>query len=67
MLPSQIQSLNFSQMEAVSSRMDDERPDSQSPLLTTLYKLKSYHKAGLHNEQNFGHLFRHYNMQKESG
>jgi hypothetical protein len=65
--PSQIWSSNFSQMEAVSSRMDDERPDSQSPLLTTLYRLKPYRKAGLHNKQNFGHWFRNYDLQRENG
>jgi hypothetical protein len=54
-------------MEVVSFRMDDERMDSQSPLLTMLYRLKPYHKAGLHKEQNFGQLFRHYDMQRENG
>jgi hypothetical protein len=66
MVSSQIQSSNFSQMEAVSSRMDDERPNLQSPLLTMLYRLKPYHKAGLYNELNFGHWSRHYDIQMES-
>jgi hypothetical protein len=38
----------------------------QSPLLITSYRLKPYHKEGPHNELNFGHWSRHYNMQRES-
>jgi hypothetical protein len=44
-----------------------QNPDLQSPMLTTSYRLKPYHKAVLHNELNFGHWSRHYEMQRESG
>jgi hypothetical protein len=68
MFTSQIQSLNFSQIEAASSRTDNKKPDSQSPLLTTLYNvIQPYNKAALHNELNFGSWSRHYDMQRESG
>jgi hypothetical protein len=46
---------------------DSKKLSSPSPLLTTSYRLKPYHKDGLHNELNFGHWSRHYNMQRESG
>jgi hypothetical protein len=61
MFPSKIQSSNSSQTGA------DEKPDSQSPLIMTSYRLKPYHKDGLQNELNFGHWSRHYDMQRESG
>jgi hypothetical protein len=48
-------------MEAALSKADGEKPGSQSPLL------KPYHKDGLHNELNFGHWSRHYDMQRVSG
>jgi hypothetical protein len=67
MLPYQIHTLNSSWMEAALSRADGKRPGSQSPLLRTSYRLKPYHKDGLHRELNFGHWSRNYNMQRESG
>jgi hypothetical protein len=54
-------------MEEALSRADGERLGSQSPLLTTSYRLKLSNKDGLQNELNFGDWFRHYDMQRESG
>jgi hypothetical protein len=52
--------------EAALSRVDSERLGSQSALVMTSYRLKPYHKDGLHNELNFGHWSWHYDVQRES-
>jgi hypothetical protein len=64
--PTWIQSSNSLQMEIALFKEDSEKPGLQSPLLTTSYWQKPYHKDGLHNELNFGHWFRHYDMQRQS-